>query len=1368
MPLLRVGVIALMGLGWYQAASAADSLELRKAGDGQLQLVIVAPKADAAHTRVMLDTDEKRATGFGEEGVDLMIEGATLYRYPEGATDWSWDNLGPVPYSLEDGRLVYTLFLPEQPRILRLIVESFDDNWEVTDRFPAEGAVSVDMSRLGSASQPSGHPASLGGSLYRTPSGGLAVAVLGQGLDPSRLRAFINTDGSAATGLAPAGADYMIEGLTLYKHAGPGTGWDWTPLGQITPEIREGGVLYQIEGVDYGDVIEFRIEKTDTSWEVIDRYPETGMKQVRRSDLKEYSYQGADRQVGPKDYSIDELLAFVPSSLNAGFDAKMDQRDWQSVPLSQPGWAASGFAESLPLVLTLQDAQSGALVSLTPASQSVSGEWTRWTGEAGGVRWSVFSRLDDNGDMDIYTRLKSSGERLLRLGVGVKMPAADWVWHDDVEYREPVSGERAEYAHTGASPYGIDGAVSKYPLGVISAGDRALILDTDLSEPVVFKISARLAEGVFGIHYDVALTPLTLKFPNEAVTHLTLRAREVPEQQAFRQALSELYTRTPALFERRPAEVGLWMPFTDISKIRDPQDFGFAYYEKGGALGEDVDFCHDNGVLTLVYTEPWLYWLPMPQGMERTPQTALALMKRLAAGETGKAAEFASGGLLGAARSPEGDIVMTFQDVPWNSGGRMEVSTDPELPTASGAVVNRAMAEFAFMREQMEHEKVDGIYLDSLSAMFIMDYNPEALAVADYPATFTADVLKPGLATPIAAYEFIAALAGYAESKGKYLMGNFPCWNFPFFMPLIDIPGEETHWFSKGRYERMSDRDLNYRRAMSGQKAWGFLMNGEYDHFEPQFARSYFEDCLFWAFQPSLFSHDAANDPYWENEEWYERDRHWFQRYMPWIQRLAAVGWQPTGIATASEPEIQIEHFYGEGESGIFVTVRNSGESTVSSYLDVQLARDSGEWLWINPLAGDAGWFFTDAWGTGTVPVLLEPGQVRVLALVPGGQITSEIAWLENWRDGEGDADRLIGKLRSLQTERQAGLLLGLEASQPLLRGVENELWLELKNTTASALQVTAIELKAMDGGALNLPEVSLTIAAGHSNGMTVLIPVDFECENFTLEATFTGSDSGAPRTLSQPFAWTLRDPASVVLLDERILSIQEEASIPLRVRNLLDEPAQLLVELGGDFGEGQSEISLAAKEERKVYLPVVSNGRSEGSVNIRAQTRGLDVFEAEAEVMFLGAQASVVRDSSVSVSTSGDFPGYSPQVLRDGVTAPAEGMAFNEAAWASEDAPGERWVRFDFPAPREVSEVKIYWNHEGGVTYTSQSGIVEGVRPDGSLYELTSYSPEPESAVTTVSFDPASLVGLVVRQPARQGPSARPDILWLNEVEVR
>ncbi len=1045
----------------------------------------------------------------------------------------------------------------------------------------------------------------------------------------------------------------------------------------------------------------------------------------------------------------------------------MAKMDWQEVPLTQAQWEADGFSEPLPLVFNLQDAETEEVFVLEPDQLLTSGEWTQWMGEADGVRWRVIGHEDERGDMDLYAQLKSDKERLLRLGVGVEMPLEGWVWHDDVEYRRPIEDEEV-YAYTGSSPYGLDGAVSKYPLGVISDENRSLILETDLSEPVVFNIAALPQEETFAIYYDVALTPLTRKFPGEAVLHLSLRARTSQEQQAFRLALDELYGRYPSLFERRPDAVGLWMPFTDISNIPDPQDFGFAYYEKGGALGSDVDFCHENGVLTLVYTEPWLYWLPMPQGMERTPESALGLMRSLSASGAGRPGEFASAGLLGAARSVDGDIVMTFQDVPWNSGARMEVSTDPELPTRDGATVNRAMAEFAFMREQMEHEKVDGIYLDSLSAMFTMDYNPAALAVADYPATFTADVLKPGLATPVAAYEFIAALAGYARQEGKYLMGNFPCWNFPFFMPLIDIPGEETHWFGEGRYERMPDREMNYRRAMSGQKAWGFLMNGKYDHFDPEFARRYFEDCLFWAFQPSLFSHDAANDPYWENPEWYERDRPFFRRYMPWIQRLAAVGWRPQGSAVVSDEEIQVEHFYGDRDPVQFVTVRNSSQTPISTYLEVPLSGEDAQWVWMNPLDGEAGWIFTDASGMGTVPVSLEPDQVRLLALMPSGEIASEIVFLKDWADGKGDAGRLIDKLASLQDEQEAGLLMGVEISQPALRGVENDIWVGVKNVTPSVLTLAHLRLVPADGEALELLDEPVEITPSQMLGIPVEVSAGFGQDGgFSLDADFTVEDGGGEHRLSQPVTWTLRDPVAISLTDPHVISIQERASISLRVRNLMNAPATITFTWDGDYGEGESEVTLKAKEERRVYLPVVSGGRSEGAVTVRAESRGVDLFKSVATVTFLGAHASVVRDSSVAVSTSGDFPGYTPQTLRDGVTRPGAEMAFNEAAWASEDVPGDTWVRFDFPSPIEVSEVKLYWNEEGGVRYTSQSGVVEGVREDGSTWPLQNYTSEQGAAVTTVSFDPARVVGLVIRQPDSQGPVSRPDILWLNEIEV-
>ncbi|WP_309383289.1 discoidin domain-containing protein [Cerasicoccus frondis] len=1310
----------------------------------------------------MFDIDSDSSSGFGEYGADYMIEGATLYAYPAYATGWEWEQVGVVPHMVSDGWLTYTINDLPKFKVMRLYVENFDADWSVVERYPETDAISIDYAQLEPANPVS--DTGFRGSLYRSGRNGLAVKVLGDGVEPARLRVLINNDGDTATGLAPFGADYMIEGLTLYQHAGTDNGWNWTPLYQLTPEVNPGGVVYPIDNIETGESMEFGVERTNSNWEVLDRYPAQGLKRVNKDTMGDYSFNGPDQQVGPKKYLVEELIEFVPDALSISFNERFDSLPWNDARLSEPTWDATGFAEPLKLRFELCDAKSGEVFDLQPDRVRRAEGLIQWQGKADGVAWRVIAQSSEHGDLELYAQLKSEGERLLRFSIGVQTPFAGWTWHDDVQFAREIKSDNIEYAHVGSSPYGMDSSVSKYPFGVVDNGAQALVLETDLSEPCVFKISANTDRDQLVIDYHVALTPLTKKFPGQAAFHVSLRSRPTVEGQAFRQALSEFYQRNASLFERRPDEVGLWMPFTDISKIPSPKDFGFAYYEKGGAIGSDVDFCHDNGVLTLVYTEPWLYWLPMPSGMERTPDNAIGMMERLAVSGFGKANEFASGGVLGAARKPDGEINMTFSDVPWNSGARMEVSTDPELPTTSGAPVNRAMAEFYFMREQVAHEKVDGIYLDSLSAMFIMDYNPEAMAVTNYPATFTTEAMKPGLATPIAAYEFIAGLGGYMSEHGKYLMGNFPCWNFPFFMPYIDIPGEETHWFHEGHYERMSDRELNYRRAMSGQKAWGFLMNGKYDHFEAEFAKRYFEDSLYWAFQPSLFSHDAANDPYWENAAWYERDRHWFQRYMPWIQRLANVGWQPVGPALSSNDSIEFEQFYGDRDSAQFITVRNTAKAPASGQIALALAGEAEDWIVLNPLAGDAGWLSVNANGRAEIPVFLQPEQVRFFMIFRSSEISNEMDFLRSWKDGLGQAEQLLSQLKSMQDQQALEMRLLISLPQPAVRGLEQDIRIQIENVSSAALLVDRVSLLSVGASIEKKPDVAL--AAGEMREFELTVPANFDEDTFRL--SFLISKEGVAHSLAIPLSWKRLNPVDVALPQDKVISIQEIAQIPLRMTNLLQQVSLVDVRWSGDFGEGRKAFPLNAGEEKTIYIPIPAAGRESGSVELKASGMGFEIFDSEVKLQFLGQQASVVRDTAVLVETSSDFPGYGPSPLRDGVTQPPASMAFNEAAWASEESASPHWVRFEFPEPVEISEVKLYWNNEGGVTYTSQEGVIQGRTIDGDRRQLTRFQNDKTTDVTTVVFEPATLASLEILQPARRGPEIRPNILWLTEIEVR
>jgi hypothetical protein len=64
----------------------------------------------------------------------------------------------------------------------------------------------------------------------------LYVLVRGTGLNVLE-QFFLDTDVNPATGFAaagwssPSGADYMLENANLYRHGG--SGWSWTPRGQV-------------------------------------------------------------------------------------------------------------------------------------------------------------------------------------------------------------------------------------------------------------------------------------------------------------------------------------------------------------------------------------------------------------------------------------------------------------------------------------------------------------------------------------------------------------------------------------------------------------------------------------------------------------------------------------------------------------------------------------------------------------------------------------------------------------------------------------------------------------------------------------------------------------------------------------------------------------------------------------------------------------------------------------------------------------------------------------------------------------------------------------------------------------------------------
>jgi hypothetical protein len=82
---------------------------------------------------------------------------------------------------------------------------------------------------------------------------------------------------------------------------------------------------------------------------------------------------------------------------------------------------------------------------------------------------------------------------------------------------------------------------------------------------------------------------------------------------------------------------------------------------------------------------------------------------------------------------------------------------------------------------------------------------------------------------------------------------------------------------------------------------------------------------------PSMFSHNAAENPYWRNPAWYERDRPLFRRYIPLIREVAEAGWSPVTGAVYGDASVLVEKFGPNANGTTYYTLFNEGSERSSA-----------------------------------------------------------------------------------------------------------------------------------------------------------------------------------------------------------------------------------------------------------------------------------------------------------------------------------------------------------------------------------------------------------------------------------------------------
>lgn len=572
------------------------------------------------------------------------------------------------------------------------------------------------------------------------------------------------------------------------------------------------------------------------------------------------------------------------------------------------------------------------------------------------------------------------GDRAILLVFALPVDATGWVWGDDIRRHREIKG-RSEFLVAHPVGAGTTGTLSAYPLAAVANASYGLALGVDYDRPAQYRLFYHAGTRQLCAAFDLGLVPESEQFPNAAEFGLVLY-RFTPVW-GFRAAFEKFTRIWPDHFVVRVREQGIWMPFTAINTVQGWEDFGFRFHEVLRGDGADVAWGDAHGILSFRYTEPMTWWMPMAPEVPRTLAEALRVRDAYATGQPGFHRDMARVSVHAAMYDAEGNPALLFRNEPWANGAVWSLNPNPALPASpNAATIHWNETLKARLYGPQNAARLDGEYLDSLEGYVTTDLNfrREHFRYTTVPLSFAPDTHHPALFKGLAIYEFTRWISEDVHRLGGLVFANGVPYRFGFLCGWLDVLGTETNWLPDGNYRPAEHAQMALWRTLAGRKPYLLLMNTDYNRFTPEYVERYFQRCLFYGMFPSMFSHNAAENPYWENPTWYNRDRHLFKKYIPWIRRVAEAGWQPVTDARVDNSRLWLERF-GPGPDGrVYFTMLNSAATAQSGVLRVE--SETGQ-AWLpatateltrgQPLLETSGGWRVELPAEGVGVVVLEP-----------------------------------------------------------------------------------------------------------------------------------------------------------------------------------------------------------------------------------------------------------------------------------------------------------------------------------------------------------------------------------------------------------
>lgn len=512
-----------------------------------------------------------------------------------------------------------------------------------------------------------------------------------------------------------------------------------------------------------------------------------------------------------------------------------------------------------------------------------------------------------------------------------------------IEIREPM-----EISPSALSTKAGMRRLNRFPLqGVADAMGKESWLGIDPAWPAVYRTFFNAFTQELCIAFDLGFIPEKSEWELRT-------CRFMQDGGGMRSAWKRYSETYPDAFKVRVPKMGNWMAFAPISRVKDPEDFGFAFKE-----GVDEPAWDDeNGLLTFRYTEPMTWWmsLELPKNDPLTGSESAGgsggneQVDLLEAGAV-RVRELAEKG-HSYAKAWERSVMFDknqkpcgqWLDTPWCRGIVWSVSGLPGLPAdpvGEGEAANAGVTDFQvkwpemYVRDvypklengdsvPMPGPGIDGEYIDSAEGYVTaeLDFRRDHLPYVECPLTFSLEEKVPVIFRGLTVFEYVRAIERDVHAAGKLMMANSTPYRLSWLAPLLDVLGTESNW-NPGAWRPMSIEELQYRRMLCGGKPFCFLQNSDFTQFTYEHSEKFMQRALAFGMFPSYFSADASTKHYFKNPELYERDRPLFKKYLPICRLLGEAGWEPVTNVKVSDPRLLVERFGSPTDGAYYLTVFN-------------------------------------------------------------------------------------------------------------------------------------------------------------------------------------------------------------------------------------------------------------------------------------------------------------------------------------------------------------------------------------------------------------------------------------------------------------